>query len=224
MSASSENSPELLDQVLHELGKLGQRWHNRPTRKGFRFTQSYLDLKLRVHFSYRLQGSTEERVVSFERKPRFGNEVDTHLGPVSGEAPVYGQRRSEIESHKLKGRKCLNDKAMFIHDVEVVQDSDCFVIPSEVRFYRKAEFDEVTRRTLYFSQHSGFILRGSRDQLLVVTPDRERCLGGVTRDHRIGEIIEGCTQRMDDIPRPEGDLSDDLSGEICRKVVFATLS
>jgi hypothetical protein len=202
-----ENSPELVDQVANELRKLGEGWHNRPTRKGFRFTESYLNLGMNFHLVYEVGRGAHEYIAVCKRKSFFGNEANPHLGEIVREAVHSSQPTGPVHAHALIGGEDSNDHPVFIHDIEVVQNSESFVVPSDIRLYVKAQFDEVTRRALYFSQYTSFVLRGGRNGVFVAAPDREsRVIGHIGHDGA-SEIVERGSQRMDDVATAKGDFA-----------------
>ena len=134
-----ENSLELVEQVADELRKLGECWHNRPTREGWRFTESYLNLGVRVCLIYVIEGSVEQYVAIYQRETLSWNDPYPHFGNVRREARSISEHPGEIKTETLVRGKRGDEQSVFIDDVEVVQDLDRFMVSSKVRLQRKTQ-------------------------------------------------------------------------------------
>jgi hypothetical protein len=191
--SDSEHFAQRVEDGRRRLEEIGQRWHNRLTRKNPRLAQRYLDFDIVFAILVRLE-SAEEFVAVFERQ-----RMDIGFDPES-EGPL------PLDEFGVAAER-LDEQLVLVRDVEIVDGPQRLMVPSLVRLERKQEVDKRLRGSLYLSGSQGVPLLFGGDARFA--PDRERGVGGhlapATADGSAGEMVEGRAKVVNRVPRDEGD-------------------
>lgn len=137
-SGLKELSGEELDDAVHQLDQLTQRWQDRLSIENLRFVERYAkaELCLCVEMLFKEVG-LENYVAIFERKWR-PRPVDDSVGDIP-DCGVNGDFKGNIGN--LHGGR--NDSSMLINDVQPVQTPQGIALPSTVRLQRSDCFFNV---------------------------------------------------------------------------------
>lgn len=212
---SSQNlgeSRELVDDIVDRLRERGKRWNHIMALKNQRLSENYLRKDARLFLVYGIEGARPEYVAILERQVAEGNWG--YVSDVTGTEQVLqtgtafaGQTIGINFDHVIGGE---NDEQepVLIHDVQIVNDTEILVVPSEVRLARAKDLFDITPRTLYLPPHEGFVLGGGWVSLL--PPDGVRGVLARIGHNGPGDVIEHRAQGVNHVSDPEADLRRDL--------------